>query len=136
MQFSVRDQGDLAKAELRLSIITLLRELMNILNYTAGNTFCIPRGKVGICSLIWETLTFRTARFLVFSGFIWDVLKVKFGFLCQIFQWICQPNACALVLQVPRKLHRREKCLSIQKDVFHFWKMEEVFLHCALPWSL
>lgn len=80
--------------------------------------FVYQEAKVGVCSFIWETLTFRTARFLVFSGFIWDVLNVKFGFLCQIFQWISQPNACALVLQVPRKLHRREKCLSIQRDVF------------------
>lgn len=80
--------------------------------------FVYQEAKVGVSSLIWETLSFTTAWFLVFSGFIWDGLKVKFGFLCQIFQWISLPNACALVLQVLRKLYRREKCLSIQKDVF------------------
>lgn len=96
MQFSVRDQGDLAKTELRLSIITILHELMNILNYTAGNTFCLPRGKSGFFfSLIWETLTFRTAWFLVFSGFIWDCLRVKFGFLFKIFHCI------SLLMHVP-----------------------------------
>lgn len=39
MQFSIRDQGDLAKLELRLSIITILYALMNKLNYTAWNIF-------------------------------------------------------------------------------------------------
>lgn len=80
--------------------------------------FVYQEAKVGFSSLIWETLTFRTAWFLVFSGFIWDGLKVKFGFLCCVFQWISQPNASALVLQVLRELHRREKCLSIQRDLF------------------
>lgn len=80
--------------------------------------FVYQEAKVRVSSLIWETLTFRTARFLVFSGFIWDGLKVKFGFLCHVLQWIRQPNASALILQVLRKPHRREKCLSIQRDVF------------------
>lgn len=80
--------------------------------------FVYQEAKVGFSSLIWETLTFRTAWFLVFSGFIWDDLKVKFGFLCCVFQWISQPNASALVLQVLQELHRREKCLSIQRDLF------------------
>lgn len=80
--------------------------------------FVYQEAKVGLFSLIWETLTFRTAWFLVFLGFIWDGLRVKAGFLCQIFQWISQPNACALLLQVLRKLYKREKCQSIQRDVF------------------
>jgi len=45
-QFSIRDQGDLAKLELRLSIITILYELTNALNYTGRNIFVYQEAKV------------------------------------------------------------------------------------------
>lgn len=134
MQFSVRDQGDLAKTELRLSIITILHKLMNILNYTAGNIFCLPRGKSGgFFPLIWETLTFRTVWFLVFSCFIWDCLRVKFGFLFQIFQCISLlmhiscPSGTQKTIQNTKMSQYTEGC------ILHFWKIKIVLLHCSLP---
>lgn len=58
LQFSVRDEGDLAKLELRLSVITVLYELMNMLNYTARNIFVYQEAKV-VFFLIWETFSFQ-----------------------------------------------------------------------------
>lgn len=50
LQFSFRDQGDLAELEFRLSIITILYEWTNMLNYTARNIFAYQEAKVVFCS--------------------------------------------------------------------------------------
>lgn len=65
LQFSIRDQGDLAELEFRLSITTILYEQTNMLNYTARNIFAYQEAKVIFCSS-GKHSAFRSAWFLVF----------------------------------------------------------------------
>lgn len=116
LQCSIGDQGALAKLELRLSIITILQELMNMLNYTARNILVYQEAKVWFF-LIWETFSFQISMSACFLR--------KYQGRCKSKIWpplpcipVDQPSTAALVLQVLRQQNRSEKHLSTQRDVF------------------
>lgn len=116
MQFSISDQGDLARLELRLSIITVLSELMNMLNYTAWNILSTKRQLWFFLSSFGKHSAFIQSWFLFFpeercqcssNGKIWPSLP---GIPEDWGSCPCPLRA----LRAPQGW----KSLSVQRDIF------------------
>lgn len=122
MQFSVRDQGDLAKTELRLSIITILHELMNIRNYTARNTFCLPRGKSGFFFPHLGNINFHNCMISCLLRFYLGWFKDKIWLSLSLYS-----SGLASLMHVPLSFRCSENYIE-EKNVSVYSRMFPAFL--------